>query len=233
LQGASLYQAELQGADLTAAHLQGASLVLARLQGALLLATELQDAELWQPFVWRMALAWVSVEHTRIVRPDPDYPCTEGKCGWARKYYEVQKAKVEAVPPGEPRELALERIKPLGEEPFTVDEKAAKGWDALEKASKTMAAIYPARLAETLIKTGCNERGAPYVIRGLLRQLDQRFQDDDDQPQKAKVAKAFLEPGCEGARGLSDQENAELRRLAASPTRPRRRAVQSGARRDN
>jgi hypothetical protein len=54
------------------------------------------------------------------------------------------------------------------------------------------------------------------VIRGLLPQLNLRFSNDD--PQKALVAKAFLdEPSCPGARGLSDDDNARLRRLAGPP----------------
>jgi hypothetical protein len=141
----------------------------------------------------------------------------KNKCNWTREYYKALKAKIDAAPPGPFRETALEQIKPLGKEPFTVDKEAAKKWVDLAEASKAAAEGYPAWLAETLIETGCNEPGAPYVIRGLLQQLDFRFSSGDRQ--KAAIAKAFLEPGCEGGRGLSDDEKAVFRRLAGPPAK--------------
>jgi hypothetical protein len=216
----------LQGASLDGAQLQGASLDGAQLQGASLDGAQLQGASLANVFVWRMVPPEPqSVEHSRIVSPirDAKYfdsQCKENKenkCDWTRSYYEALKAKIEAAPPGKLREAALERIKPLGAEPFTVEEKAAETWLALAKASEAAAKDYPAWLAESLIRTGCDGRGAPYVIRGLLRQLDDRFSLDD--PQEAAVVNAFLDPGCEGARGLSDDDKAELRRLASPPAK--------------
>src|SRR5215472_156739 len=96
------------------------------------------------------------VEHTLIVSPIPDakyldFQCEGNKCGWTREYFEAPKAQIEAVPPGRRRhQEALEQIKPLGEEPFTVDEEAAKSWLALAEASKDAAVGYPDILAETL-----------------------------------------------------------------------------------
>jgi len=195
-----------------------------QLQGASLDRAQLQDASLYDVFVWRIVPPGPgSVEHARIVSPVPDAKyfgsqCKEDKCDWTREYYEVLKAKIEAVPAGTLRRAALERIKPLGTEPFAVDEKAVKRWLDLEKASEAAAKGYAARLAETLIKTGCDGRGAPYVIRGVVRyRLDNWQETGLHDSQKAAVAKAFLEPGCDGARGLSDDDKAQLRRLAGPP----------------
>jgi hypothetical protein len=220
LQGAALDRAQLQGASLDRAQLQGAALDWAELQGASLDRAELQAASLPSVFVWRMVPpASESVEHARIASPVPDAKyvgsgCTEDKCDWTREYYEMLKAKIEAVPAGKLREEAIQRIKPLGADPFTVDEEAARRWLDLAKDTEP-AETYSARYAEILIKTGCGKRGAPYVIRGLLQELDIRFSSGD--PQMAVVAKAFLEPNCAGARGLSDDEKAELGRLAGPP----------------
>jgi uncharacterized protein YjbI with pentapeptide repeats len=221
LQGALLDRAQLQGAWLDGAELQGASLDQAQLQGAWLDRAELQDASLGNVFVWRMvAPERRSVEHARIASPvhDAKYfdiQCKEReyRCEWTKEYYEALKAKIEAVPAGQLREEALQRIKPLGRRPFAVDENVAKRRQVLRETSKAEVKAYPARLAEILIKTGCDGRGVPYVIRGLTRQLDDRFASGD--PNKAAVANAFLAPGCEGARGLSDDDKATLRRLAA------------------
>src|SRR5262249_16281102 len=108
------------------------------------------------------------------------------------------KAEIEATPPGRRRDGALQRIAPLGEEPFTVDKQAAQDWWALASKSKATAASYRTRLAEMMIKTGCIESGAPYVSRGVLRQLENRFEDEERE--KAAVANAFLNPNCPGAR---------------------------------
>ena len=145
-----------------------------------------------------------SVEHALIVSPVDDAKyfgkqCEEKKCEWTTKYYEALKAKIEAVPAGELREQALALIKPLGEEPFAVDEMAAERRQVLTETSDAATKAYPARLAETLIKTGCDGRGAPYVIRGLLRQLSSSFLPfTSGDPQQAAVAKAFLESGLRG-----------------------------------
>jgi Pentapeptide repeats (8 copies) len=236
LQGVSLDAAQLQGASFFTplllaawAQLQGASLVGTQLQGASLSRAQLQGASLYHVSVWRMGPPGPgSVEDARIVSPVPDAKyfgsqCEEDKCDWTREYYEALKAKIEAVPAGLLRRAALERIEPLGREPFTVDEEAAKGWERLAKASEASVASYPARLVEILIKTGCDAPGAPYVIRGLLRQLEPVMTTRGFR-NRAAVAKAFLDPGCEGARGLSDDEKAELRRLAGPPAKERGKA---------
>jgi hypothetical protein len=67
--------------------------------------------------------------------------------------------------------------------------------------------------------TGCDALGAPYVIRGLLRNLDQRFKGDSSKP--AALAKDFLdEAKCPAARSLSEEDRVklfEMRDRAVSP----------------
>jgi uncharacterized protein YjbI with pentapeptide repeats len=217
LQGASLFGAQLQAASLLGAQLQGASLDLAQLQGAWLDRVQLQGASLdlahfqgaslSNIFVWRSVPPASGFVEGALIRS----PVTEARylgegcgsetCDWTRKYYETLKAEIDAVSPGPLREAALERIKPLGAEPFTVDEKVVERWQALAMASEATAESYPARLAETLFKIRCEE-GTPYVIDGLLRQFEVRFKHGD--PQTVAVAKAF-QRDCPGARAVGRQ----------------------------
>ena len=82
-------------------------------------------------------------------------------------------------------------------------------------------ASYPQKLEEQFKKIGCGEESAPYVARGLMRQLTGRFVGH--LTQEAEVAKAFLdEATCPGARGLSEEDKAQLRRISG-------RAQQAGA----
>jgi hypothetical protein len=63
-----------------------------------------------------------------------------------------------------------------------------------------------------LIKIGCADSGAPYVVTGLIRQLDDRFKIDASPT--LEVAKAFLdEAKCPGARGLSEDAKVTLREM--------------------
>jgi hypothetical protein len=242
--GAALYKANLQGASLDGAQLQGASFDEKGLQGAPVpvpappvrgsrndRAAELQNASLVGVFVWRtVPPGWGFLEGSLILgqvskaKYQAEYfpsDCENLNCDWTKDYYEALEAKIDAVPPGPLRDQALRRLEPLGDDRHLLgDEIASEAWLTLEKASTATRESYPARLAQTLSETGCDERGAPYVIRGLLAQLDERF-GQGVQPDKAAVAKAFLEPSCDGARGLSDDEKARLHQLAGPPAKER------------
>jgi hypothetical protein len=60
------------------------------------------------------------------------------------------------------------------------------------------------------IINGSNADGAPYSMRGLLRNLGDRFSLESSQPNM--IAAAFLdEAKCPGARGLSKEDKLKLR----------------------
>ena len=223
LQGASLFRAQLQGASLVSAQLQGASLFRAQLQGASLVSAQLQGASLDSVFVWRAAplpkAEQVEGALIETPHPKPEYyglDCQPYLCLWGDASFAALKAEIEKAPEGGMRNGALDRIAPLGKKPYEKDPAAAKAWDDLAGASQKSAAAYPERLAARLIAIGCDDDGAPFVIRGLIRQLDDRFLGD--RARKAEIASAFLkEENCPGARGLSDDDRATLRKMTAPP----------------
>jgi uncharacterized protein YjbI with pentapeptide repeats len=229
LQGASLDDAELQGANLRGAQLQAASLVSAQLQGVSLQASQLegaslngaqllgasldgaglQGASLQDVFVWRARppTSW-QVEGALISG------LTTGPESWTKESYAELKARMETVPrclsPG--RDRALGSIEILGEKPYEEDAKLAQQWRALAAESRSSAEAYQGEMAKALIRIGCGAERAPYVISGLIQQLDSRL--GDSPARWAEVARAFLdEASCPGARGLSEESRAKLRKM--------------------
>jgi hypothetical protein len=81
---------------------------------------------------------------------------------------------------------------------------------------------YEKSLAAQSQTTGCAADGAPYVVRKLLRRLD----DPEispfavNSPELPKLAAAFLDKDCAGARGLSEDEIAKLKEIAATAPPP-------------
>jgi Pentapeptide repeats (8 copies) len=246
LQGASLVVAQLQGASLSNAHLQGASLERAQLQGAVFGNAELRDASLNDAqlqgasigeteaqgaslrdvFVWRTTPPLKKyLESAWIVGPEPKpkysgLDCAVGKtCDWSDQAYAALKKLLEALPARSLRSFALEWIEQLGEKPYEEDPVSAKAWRDLAAESQLSAKAYPGELAKRLIGIGCAANEAPYVVGGLIEQLDVRFQGNP--AQKAEVARAFLdEANCPGARGLSEEKKTKLRQILGS-TSPR------------
>jgi hypothetical protein len=120
------------------------------------------------------------------------------------------------------RDKALEGIAIL--DPGNLNEKGDRAiseeWDKLA-ASPPSIPEYEVILAKVLQDTGCDSEGAPYVIRGLLRTSFDRFASASPHPRR--VAATFLnEAQCPGARGLSEDDKALLRRIRdrASPAPP-------------
>ena len=247
LQGADLRNAELQGASLQSAGLQAALLDDAQLQGADLSSAQLQDASLNQAFVWRtkppsesgVKGALIRSSETRAkyagldcLPPRPSAQNSDGSaekgpyCDWSEAYYAALKSLIERhVPEGDRRDRALKSIDPLGQPLYIEDEVSAKGWRDLEKFSPSPEA-YRKRVADGLKTIGCNANGAPYVMAGLIRQLDNRFFWGSS-VLEATVAAAFLdEAHCPGARGLSEEKKARLQQMLQwapappSPTAP-------------
>ena len=220
LEGASLRRARLQAADLRKAHLQGASLDNAQLQGVAIEGALLQNASLKHAFLWRVtAPAPESVSGAAIVTPitEPKYrgldcPSQQEFCDWSRKQFEDLKDLIKQYfSQDDWRKETLRRIEPGHFNDGKEDLAEAEAWDELEKQSQTdfNTYMYPDRLVEMLKEIGCSASGAPFVISGLIGQLNDRF--PNDQGRQAKVADKFLDmSSCDGARNLSEDDKADL-----------------------
>jgi uncharacterized protein YjbI with pentapeptide repeats len=234
LQGATFNGADLReakfkcdsaGDERKCAELQGASLDFAQLQGVLLDDAELRTTSLIGIFVWRARGAPGEVKDALIegLRPGPKYqgldcPNEKGVCDWSDQSYGVLKSQIEQMPSGNARDQALKRIEPLGQKPYEEDPKSANAWRTLEQASNRSAETYPQRLAETLIKLGCDAAGPPYVIGGIYRRLNPI---DLNSEKTAEIAAAFLnESKCPGARGLSAEDKASLQHIIDAAPKP-------------
>ena len=221
LPGAFLFAADLKGASLVKAQLQGALLDVVQLQGASLDRAQLQGASLSGVFVWRTkppVEANVKGALIKGFEAGPKYagidcPNGEAPCDWSDASYAALKSLVaQQVPGGFPRLAALRQIKPLDRRSFADDTDSAKAWKDLEYGSRRSSDANPQRLTKSLREVGCAAAGAPYVIGGLIRQLDARFEDSP--LQESEVAAAFLDAGaCAGALGLPEEDKARLREI--------------------
>ena len=228
LRGAFLYQTQLQGAVLYRAQLQGALLIATQLQGAWLFETQLQGASLRRTFVWRSDPRSANTEDTFVDapelgpkyfrlncrRPDEEKAVTPAdECDWSETSYAALKSLIEnSVAFGVTRDRALQRIGKLEKPPYAADEGSTKSWTDLARGSAHSEDAYFNTHAKTLEEIGCAANGAPYVIAGLIPQLDRRF--ERNLSQEAEVADAFLkEEKCPGARGLSEENKAKLREI--------------------
>jgi uncharacterized protein YjbI with pentapeptide repeats len=217
LQGASLNGAELEGALFKDTQLQGASLNEAQLQGARLDEVQLHGASLVHVFVWRAQPPKSnSATGALVVAPqhEPKYigfDCDQIQCNWSEKSYLALKSLVQRnAYSAVDRAIILDSIEKLGKQPYIPDQ-AAEGWADLVTVPSRVEP-YGETLANTLKNIGCTARGAPYVIRGLIPHLDDRFRFN--RPREATVAAAFLdEASCPGARGLSDENKAILQEI--------------------
>jgi uncharacterized protein YjbI with pentapeptide repeats len=98
------------------------------------------------------------------------------------------------------------------------EEEMAKVW-ANQGRSSPASEVYEKSLAEQWRKTGCAAEGAPHVLHGLVARLSDRdtspFRQQSDAAKA--LASAFLdEAHCAGAHGLSEDDKAELKKIAAS-----------------
>jgi uncharacterized protein YjbI with pentapeptide repeats len=216
LQAALLNRAQLQSASLDGAQLQAAFLFGAQLQGALLNRAQLQGASLRDVFVWRAKPpATDKTEGAEILDPEskPKYAnlyCELGNpCDWNEEAYAALKASIEMVPEGQARDNALHRIAPLGQKPYDEDAASASSWRELATKSQRSTEAYFGGLAKRLIEIGC-AGAAPYVVNGIIAPLKFLLTPVP----KAEVANAFLNgANCPGAKGLSEENEAELRRM--------------------
>jgi uncharacterized protein YjbI with pentapeptide repeats len=241
LQGAFLDSAQLQNASLNYAQLQGASLVSAKLQGASLDEAQLQGASLGgaqlralhsgmclfgaltlERRFGRTPVAGPNISpKRRCYEPGPPPPGydKDDVCDWTVDTFEALKRLIgEQVPEGYTRRKAMERI-----EQNLDPTKALEGgvemtqvWADHEHYSPALD-VYEKNLAEQWRETGCAADGAPYVLRGLLHLLDDPSASPfaSDSPEKSKLAAAFLDKDCAGARGLSEASITKLKEIAA------------------
>jgi hypothetical protein len=113
---------------------------------------------------------------------------------------------------------ALSGIAKLEQPPYVPDQVSANAWMNLAEISRR-AASDPDTLAKTLIGIGCTRDGAPYVISGLIQQLDDRFKGKPSQ--EPAVARAFLnEKSCLGAQGLTAVRKADLQEIVDRASKP-------------
>jgi uncharacterized protein YjbI with pentapeptide repeats len=209
LQGARLDGAQLQGAKLDGARLQGASLDGARLQGASLDGAELQGAGLVNVLVWRASgtpnldLA----DFPNIDAQQKPWKDDEAFASW-------RDATANSVPAGRLRDRMIERLAvldPTGKEPKDV--LAQPYWDRAHFSQPQGEEVRRKR-AMFLADLACQEHLAPYVARGLLRNLELK---DDAGGLKLLITRlipAKRDPlRCLGARALADTDWVDLYNL--------------------
>jgi len=218
LEGAALVSAELQGANLHGAQLQGAWLDHVNLQGASLLDATFDVASLNHVLPWKADPAGVSAAGALIVEPDTrcQRECA-GRFAMLKRFIEKQ------LPNDARRRIALERIEILDPKRLLEAEKRmTEDWVRLAQSPRPLAE-YENDLVVQLRTIGCDPDGAPYVISGLLRftfpfegRIGPRFSAGSQQA--VALAAAFLDRvHCAGARGLSDEGKAYLRKIAGGP----------------
>jgi Pentapeptide repeats (8 copies) len=206
LQGATLEDAQLQGASLNDAHVQATSFMYAQLQGASLNRAQLQGASFVDVCVWRADARQAAWEETRVVHPDHECYWTAASFAEFRQLIAVKVAEGYFIRPLRTIERTLDPTKALEGE-----EKMAEDWAEHERSSPAPE-VYAKSLAEQWGKTGCAADGAPYVLQALLNRLGDAGISPfaADSPETPKLAAAFLDKDCAGARGLSEGEIAKL-----------------------
>jgi hypothetical protein len=209
LQGASLDGARLQGASLDGAELQGASLHGAELQGASLDGARLQDAGLVNVLVWRASgtpnldLA----DFPNIDAQQKPWKDDEAFASW-------RDAIANSVPAGRLRDRMIERLAvldPTGKEPKDV--LAQPYWERAH-SSQPQGEEARRKRATFLADLACQEHLAPYVARGLLRNLELKDDAGGLKLLTTRLLSAkFNQITCIGVRALTDTDWVDLYNL--------------------
>jgi uncharacterized protein YjbI with pentapeptide repeats len=212
LENASLYYAEMQAASLDEAQLQKASLDGAQLLGVSFRSAKIQGASIDGAFVWRAEPPEsenASGAFVHSPNPDPKLGNVASHVlqNWSESSYNALKSMINSqVQNYSLRDDALKRIQVLEKPPYVRNDAWAKGWSDLANSSPSSPNLDAQALVKKLIEVGCEIKGAPYVVNGLIKHLSQRvpFQD-------SAVATAFLDSEhCAGAKGLSEEAKARL-----------------------
>ncbi|MDQ6867023.1 MAG: pentapeptide repeat-containing protein [Pseudomonadota bacterium] len=210
LQGASLLAAQLQGASLLAAQLQGASLKYARLQGASLHSAQLQGAhfqkstlagtDMGGAAVWRTNFELISA--VAVFEDDLKESAMSNE-----EFATLKVTIVKEVPEGEQREQAVKRIEILNPDIFGPEATLS---ETLEEGHVNEAA-YKASLADQLKSLACSEDDdALHIVRGLVMNGPIK----NTGAQATGLVEAILKPDCPVSAALTEQDKADLRKLA-------------------
>ena len=220
LQGASLRRARLQGAWLDQAQLQGARLDQAQLQGARLDGAQLQGARLVKVSVWR-AFGTPNLDLAELADIDADRKPWNDH-GTFGNWRDAIANNVRQDPWRYP---VIERLAVLDPEKELQGVLDQHYWD--EAQSSQLQGEEVSRKRATLLADlaclGEEEHSAPYVARGLIRNLesarDLGFLDAGglklftDQLLKGKSDPTT----CPGVRGVTDEEWTDLSELSSEP----------------
>lgn len=129
----------------------------------------------------------------------------------------LNKEIIKQAPEGDRRRSALARIERLDpNKPLEREDEMASVWAALEQSSPA-ADAFETIVAEQWRKAGCDAKGAPYVVRGLLRRVVENLEQISFEWERIykSIAAAFLdEEHCAGARGLTEGETSRLKAIA-------------------
>lgn len=217
LQGAWLDGAKLQGASLTTASLQGAWLDGAELQGVTLngalFGARLQGALLRDIGAWRLQASQAKLAEALIASPryDDKPPCIQPRVGCepAKSWAEVVERWLAEVPDGPRRSAAYKGLAVLLAPNDPSDAaKTRKIWNTHPQPD-------PALLAQQLGDLACDAEQAPYVARGILRQISHSDLRGLGPYRATLAARMANDQVCLGASGLSDDERTLLAKMAA------------------
>jgi len=221
LQGAQLYEAKLVGAFLDGAQLQGASLYDAQLQGARLERAQLQGAWLANVPVWR-AFGTPNLYLANFPNIDAHPILWKGEA-----FASWRDAIANSVPAGTLRDEMIERLAVLD----PTEKKEPKElldqhyWDSSSQQGEEVRR----KRAMFLADLACLGDSAPYVARGLLRNLDvARLLRDSGRKNPElldagglklfadRLLKGKSDPTtCPGVRDLTDTDWADLSKLGS------------------
>ena len=198
-----------------------ASLVKADLQGASIEHTEMQDAKIEGALIWRLDARNAKAAGARLVDPQPaqayssdeeeESECRETSCKWTVERFARFRRTIETeVPDGERRRQALERIATLDPAAAPAEPGVAESWTRLEETVAREEAASDGRLTAALHALACRGRDAPYVLEGLLHQIDFRF--EKGAPAATALANTFLAEDCKSTTQLLRPDQLDMLR---------------------
>jgi uncharacterized protein YjbI with pentapeptide repeats len=214
LQGATLIGAQLQGATLVEAQLQGAQLQEAKLQGAWLDRAQLQGAELVKVGVWR-AFGTPNLYLADLRNIDHRKPWKDNE-----SFGKWRDAIANGFPAGSVGDQVIDHLAvldPAGKkEPENLLDQSY--WDRAHSSQPQGEEVRTER-AKFLADLACMGDSAPYVARGLLRNLTLQVGPEFLDAGGLKLFTDRLLKGksdpttCPGVRGLTDTDWADLSKL--------------------
>jgi hypothetical protein len=182
------------------------------MQGALLAGARLEGASLKDVSIWMAVPPELNTVVGAGIVPRVCDTAQKQACEWSDQSTEELKTLISnQVPEGKQRNDALIRIQDRFKEMKSEKiNELSTSWEALKGASPAPD-IFETSLVGQWRAAGCQEEGAPYVLRALLGQLKENITQI---ALRIAVAKAFLdEDHCAGSLGLSKADKAALRAI--------------------